>query len=147
MRISTYAAYEQGLSAMQQLQSALDRTQRQIASGQRILTPSDDPISSSRAIALREKLARLDQFDRNSAIANNRLQTEEAALSNVNNVLQRVRELALQANNSTQSNESRKQIAVECEFDPEDTNLLGHHLAHAVTGRMKTAAGWIHVAA
>lgn len=113
MRISTRGAFEQGLNAMLQLQAALDRTQRQISSGQRILTPSDDPISSSRAIALREKLARIDQFDRNSTIANNRLQTEEAALSNVNNLLQRVRELALQANNSTQSNESRQLLATE----------------------------------
>ena len=35
------------------------------------------------------------------------LQEEEAALTSVNNILQRVRELALQANNATQSNESR----------------------------------------
>jgi flagellar hook-associated protein 3 FlgL len=113
MRVSTLGSYERGLSAMQQLQSALDRTQRQISSGKRILTPSDDPISSSRALELREKLARLEQFDRNSNIAENRLQNEESALSSVNNLLQRVRELALQANNSTQSNESRQLIATE----------------------------------
>lgn len=113
MRISTLGSYERGLSAMQQLQAALVHTQRQISSGRRILTPSDDPISSSRALQLREQLARLDQFDRNSNIAQNRLQNEEAALSNVNNILQRVRELALQANNSTQSNESRQLIATE----------------------------------
>ena len=113
MRVSTYGSYERGLSAMQQLQSALDRTQRQISSGRRLLTPSDDPIASSRSIELRERLARLEQFDRNSNIAKNRLQNEEAALSSVNDVLQRVRELALQANNSTQSNESRQLIATE----------------------------------
>ena len=113
MRVSTLGSYERGLTAMQQLQSALDRTQRQISSGRRILTPSDDPISASRAVDLREKLARLDQFDRNANIAENRLQNEESALSSVNNLLQRVRELALQANNSTQSNESRQLIATE----------------------------------
>ena len=113
MRVSTLGSFERGLTAMQQLQSALDRTQRQISSGKRILTPSDDPISSSRALELRENLARLEQFDRNSNIAENRLQNEESALSSVNDVLQRVRELALQANNSTQSNESRQLIATE----------------------------------
>ena len=55
----------------------------------------------------------LEQFDRNANIAENRLQNEESALSSVNNLLQRVRELALQANNSTQSNESRQLIATE----------------------------------
>lgn len=113
MRVSTFGSYEQGLSAMQQLQSALDRTNRQITSGRRILTPSDDPIASSRALELREKLARLEQFDRNANIAQSRLQNEESALSSVNNILQRVRELALTANNSTQSNESRALIASE----------------------------------
>jgi flagellar hook-associated protein 3 FlgL len=113
MRVSTSGAFSSGLQLMQRLQSALDHTQRQISSGRRILTPSDDPIASSRALEIRESLSRLDQFDRNANIAQNRLSQEESALSSVNNVLQRVRELALQANNASQSNESRQMIAVE----------------------------------
>lgn len=113
MRISTYGAYQQGLSMMQQIQAALDRTQRQISSGQRILSPSDDPIAAARSLELRETLARLEQFDRNGNIAQNRLSDEEVALGSVNNVLQRVRELALQANNGSQSNETRSLIAIE----------------------------------
>ncbi len=113
MRVSTFGSFQNGLSLMQRLQSSLDQTQRQISSGRRILTPSDDPVASARAIGIRESIARLDQFDRNANIATNRLAQEEVALQSVNNVLQRVRELALQANNATQSNESRTQIAVE----------------------------------
>ena len=113
MRVSTLGSYESGLASMLEIQAALDRTQRQVYSGRRILTPSDDPISASRALNLRERLARLEQFDRNANIAQNRLRDEEAALANVNNILQRVRELALQANNSTQSNETRQLIASE----------------------------------
>ena len=113
MRVSTSGAFSSGLQLMQRLQSALDHTQRQISSGRRILTPSDDPIAASRALEIRESLSRLDQFDRNANIAQNRLSQEESALSSVNNVLQRVRELALQANNASQSNESRQTIAVE----------------------------------
>ncbi|MDJ0710473.1 MAG: flagellar hook-associated protein FlgL [Woeseiaceae bacterium] len=113
MRVSTLGAFNNGLNLMQQLQSALDHTQRQISSGRRILTPSDDPVASARALGIRESIARLDQFDRNANIATNRLAQEEVALQSANNVLQRVRELALQANNGTQSNESRAQIAVE----------------------------------
>ena len=113
MRISTIGAFQRGVSLMQQLQAALDRTQQQISSGRRILSPSDDPIASSRTIELRETLSRLEQFDRNANIARNRLGYEESALSNASNVLQRVRELALQANNATQSDETRHLIAVE----------------------------------
>lgn len=113
MRVSTSGMFTHGLQLMQRLQSALDHTQRQVSSGRRILTPSDDPIAASRALEIRESVSRLGQFDRNANIAQNRLSHEESALSSVNNVLQRVRELALQANNATQSNESRQMIAVE----------------------------------
>ncbi|MDH3533194.1 MAG: flagellar hook-associated protein FlgL, partial [Gammaproteobacteria bacterium] len=113
MRISTRGAYLNGLQAIQRLQAALDVTQRQISSGRRLLTPSDDPISASRSLELRESLSRLQQFERNSTIVSNRLSQEESALNSANNILQRVRELALQANNATQSNESRGLIAIE----------------------------------
>ena len=113
MRVSNQGSFLTGLQAMQRLQQALDVTQRQISSGRRILNPSDDPIGSARAIELRESISRIEQFDRNAGIARNRLSQEEAALGSVNNVLQRIRELTLQANNATQSNETRKLIAVE----------------------------------
>ena len=113
MRVSTLGSYANGLSAMQRIQAALDQTQRQISSGRRILTPSDDPLAAARAVEIRESIGRLEQFDRNANMANNRLFQEESSLGSVNNVLQRVRELALQANNATQNSESRQLIAIE----------------------------------
>lgn len=113
MRVSTQGSFLAGLTAMQRLQVALDQTQQQISSGRRILKPSDDPIAASRSLELREAISRLTQFDRNGGVTTNRLAQEESALTSVNNVLQRVRELALQANNGTQSNESRSQIGAE----------------------------------
>lgn len=112
-RISTIGAFQQGLDMMQRLQSALDRTQRQLTTGRRLLSPADDPIAAARTLGLRESLARLEQFDRNANMARNRLSFEESALQGVTNVLQRVRELALQAANASQSDESRHMIAVE----------------------------------
>ncbi|HNP34439.1 MAG TPA: flagellar hook-associated protein FlgL [Woeseiaceae bacterium] len=113
MRVSTMGSYLSGLSLMQRMQSAIDHTQKQISTGQTLLSPSDDPIAATRALELREALAGLAQFDRNAVVAKNRLSQEDSSLSSVNNVLQRVRELALQANNATQSNETRSLIAVE----------------------------------
>jgi len=113
MRTSTLGSYQSGLSLMQRMQSAIDHTQKQLSTGLALLTPSDDPLGATRALELRESLAGLAQFDRNATMAQNRLSHEEAALASVNDVLQRVRELALQANNATQSNETRAQIAVE----------------------------------
>ncbi len=78
-----------------------------------MLSPSDDPIAAARTLELEESVTRLGQFSRNGEIAKNRLSFEESALGSVNDVLQRVRELALQANNASQSNESRSLIAIE----------------------------------
>jgi flagellar hook-associated protein 3 FlgL len=113
MRISTIGAFQQGLSLMQKLQSALDHTQRQVTSGRKILSPAEDPFAAARALNLRESMSRLEQFERNATMATNRLGYEESALQSAGDVLQRVRELALSANNATQSDESRALIAVE----------------------------------
>jgi len=113
VRISTNLAFQRGLDMMQRLQAALDRTQQQVSRGRRLLTPSDDPIAAARSLELRESAGRTEQFDRNAGIARNRLNYEETALVGVNDLLQRVRELALQANNDTLGSEARAQIAVE----------------------------------
>lgn len=113
MRISTAGAYRQSLDMMLQLQASLERTQRQVSTGRQRLSPADDPLAAARALNIRESVSRLEQFDRNATIAKTRLSYEESALQGVGNILQRVRELSLQANNAGQSDESRHLIAVE----------------------------------
>lgn len=113
MRVSTMGSYLAGLNLMQRMQAAIDHTQKQIATGKTLLSPSDDPLAASRMLELRESLAGLAQFDRNAGMARNRLSHEESALASVNDVLQRVRELALQANNASQNSETRALIATE----------------------------------
>lgn len=113
MRISTSGAFQSGLSMMQQLQTAIDRTQQQLSTGRRLLSPADDPIAAARTVEMQESLSRLEQFERNGEFARNRLTYEETALASVNDALQRVRELTVQANNDTQSAESRSYIAAE----------------------------------
>jgi len=113
MRISTGGAFRDGVRAMQALQESVRQTRRQVASGKRILRPSDDPIGAARSINFREVISRLEQYQRNGDAARGRLQHEEAALVSVGETLQRVRELALRAGNATESNETRKIFALE----------------------------------
>jgi flagellar hook-associated protein 3 FlgL len=54
-----------------------------------------------------------DQFGKNSTLATNRLNLEEQALNDSNTVIQRVRELAVQANNATLTDADRQSIATE----------------------------------
>lgn len=113
MRVSTNGAFLQGLRLMQAMSARVGKTQQQVASGRRILRPSDDPLASAQAVAFREAISRLGQFQRNGDAARLRLEHEESALNSVTNVLQRVRELVLKANNAAESNDSRRQIAIE----------------------------------
>jgi len=120
MRTSALSSYLRGIAAMQRIQGQLDQTQQQISTGRRIVNASDDPIGAVNALAYRESRARLEQFDRNANSARSNLEFEETALSTTTNLLQRVRELTVQALNSTNSPEGRGQIGVELQERAEE---------------------------
>jgi len=113
MRISTAQAQHQLVQAMLDKQSQLTRTQQQLASGQRLLAPTDDPTAAVRTLAIDRALDRLVTHGRNADLAQNRLQAEESTLSAMGDLLLRARELALQANSGAQDSVSRGAIATE----------------------------------
>ena len=120
MRISTSWIFQQGVNAMLDQQTALAKTQQQLATGKSILAPSDDPSASTRVLELDQLIDTSQQYQRNSDYAETRLKLEETVLTQVGDVLQRVRELAVRANNGPLSAGDRNAIAVEIR-----TNLDG----------------------
>lgn len=115
MRISTAALHQQGVSNILRNQTALARTQNELALGTRLVTAKDDPAAWARASRLDQRVAELDRFTDNATLARNRLGLEETALISASDTLNRVRELALQANGGIQSADSRRAIALELE--------------------------------
>ncbi len=113
MRISTAQLFRQSVDAMLEQQSKLSQTELQLASGKRILNPSDDPSATVRILDLQEAQQRLIQFQRNADVATARLDQEETALLGMENLLQRVRELAVQGNNDPLGAEGRSAVAAE----------------------------------
>lgn len=113
MRLSTTQFYQQGLTAMQNQQSKLQKTEHHLATGLRIMSPADDPSGAVLALNLNDNIAAIGQFERNASVAENQLSLEENVVSSVTDVLQRVRELSIQGNNATNSNESRRAIGIE----------------------------------
>ncbi|MFN3164587.1 MAG: flagellar hook-associated protein FlgL [Pseudohongiellaceae bacterium] len=113
MRVSTLTFYNQGVTAMQNQQARLQKTELQIASGLRVSKPSDDPAAAVKVLDLKASLDSLDQYSRNSAIAEASLGFEESVVANVNNTLQRIRELSVQGNNSTYQDRDKQSIAQE----------------------------------
>src|SRR6185369_14486379 len=100
-RISTAGMHSAAIAQMLAQQAKLSVTQSQVASGKRVQSPADDPIAATQILDIQRARAQNEQFGKNSVAATNRLQTAESALTDVGNVLQRVRELAIQANNAT----------------------------------------------
>ncbi len=113
MRISTAQIHQGGIDSILAQQTRLSKTQLQVATGERILTPSDDPVGAVRMLDLAREIAIVDQYQRNGEMARTQLSLEDSALTASGNVLQRVRELTLQANNDVLSVNDRRAIAVE----------------------------------
>ncbi|MBC7984413.1 MAG: flagellar hook-associated protein FlgL [Candidatus Obscuribacterales bacterium] len=113
MRISTAAVHREAIKGILDQQTQLARTQDQVASGKRILTPADDPVSAVHILELDRVRAELDQYGRNARTAVARLNVEEQALADSGLLLQRVRELAIQANNASTAQSDREAIATE----------------------------------
>jgi flagellar hook-associated protein 3 FlgL len=113
VRISTSEVFANGIAAIQRAQGTLAHTQQQLASGRRILSPSDDPGGAVAALHLRDGLSSLDQYERNAVFAAARLSQQETTLASMGDVIARVRELTVRAANATETNESRRAIAVE----------------------------------
>lgn len=123
MRISTIQAFNNGVSGLQRNYSDVTRTQEQISSGNRILTPADDPVASVRLLQLEQQKNVLDQHNSNLAAANSSLTQEEVTLNSVNTVLQRVRELTVQAGNGALSQNDKQSISAE--LGQREEELLG----------------------
>jgi flagellar hook-associated protein 3 FlgL len=112
-RLSTLQVFQLGINTILNKQAELSRTQEELAAGKRLLSPADDPSAAVKVLDIEEDLALVEQYGRNATLARGQLALEESALSQAGNVLQRVRELAVQGNNATQSPETRDAIAVE----------------------------------
>lgn len=91
----------------------MDKLNTQLATGIRINTPSDDPAGLVTSLRLRTKLHQNEQYKKNVSDALSWMEIADSALNNYNSVLQRVRELTVEAANGTNEPSSLKAIADE----------------------------------
>lgn len=113
IRISSQQIFSGGISRLQDLSSNLNQTQEQISTGKRVNKPSDDPVAAARILKLDQELSRIETYQRNAGLAENRLQQEESTLAGSVDIIQRVRELTVQAGNGSLSANDRKSISSE----------------------------------
>lgn len=115
MRVATSTAYSQGVTAMNTQNYNLNKTMLQLSTGKKIVVPSDDPAGSARVLGLNQAKSRTEKFQDNISTTKSSLEIEETAIDSVVNVLQRVRELTIQANNDTYDAVQRADIGKEIE--------------------------------
>jgi len=93
----------------------MDKLQTQLATGKKISVPSDDPIIAAKALKLRTDVSEVAQYKRNSEDANSWMDITESSMGMIVDVLQRSRELAVQAANGTMTISDKEKIQKEIE--------------------------------
>jgi flagellin len=98
---------------LSQSQGALDSSMRKLSSGYRITRGADDAAGLAISEKLSAKISGTNQAIRNANDGISLIQTAEGGLSEVGNIIQRVRELAVQGSNGTLAATDRTAISKE----------------------------------
>ena len=135
MRISTLGLHNASVARMLSQQSAVARTQEQIGSQRRFRTAGEDPSGMAQALSLESAQAARGRLVDNAGQLRHRLSAEEGALDSIDDTLNRLRELAVQANSGALSDGDSAQIAGEMQQQyarlvdlANSDDGTGHHL-------------------
>jgi flagellin len=110
LRINTNVAALNTSRVLRTSTSALNRSLERLSSGLRINRAADDAAGLAIADGFQSQVRGTQVAQRNSQDGVSLVQTAEGSLSETTNILQRVRELAVQAANGTQSTNNRASL-------------------------------------
>lgn len=144
MRISSMQIFNIARQGMADVNQSLVKTQEQMSTGKRILTPADDPVAATKILQITDELQAIEQYRKNIDMAHNNIAFEESALNGVNSVIQRMQEMAVAAGNTgtlTQSDYRSMASEVSERLD-EMVNLLNSRNASGdyIFGGYKSAS-------
>jgi flagellar hook-associated protein 3 FlgL len=101
------------LAMLQQNQQQINSDLQQVASGQSVTVPSDDPAAAAMLVRNAGQTAAVDQYLRSSSSVQGELQNADSTLSSVVTALQRVISLGVEGANGTLNSTDRQAIASE----------------------------------
>lgn len=130
MRMSTQQMFSQANASLLAQQSEMSHVQQQMATGRRILSPSDEPVAAAAVLQTVQSMAFNQRHADNQTAAVATLNLAESTLGSVGDALQNVREQLLAANNGAYNDSDRTSIATN--LDALRGQLLG--LANARDG-------------
>jgi flagellar hook-associated protein 3 FlgL len=115
VRVTNAMLRRDGIHRLQSNLQAIERAQRQLSSGLRIETMSDDPSAAGEVIRLSSSLRAIGQYRRNVGAGEARTAAAENAITGLGNSLDRAVELALSQSSTTASAATR--LATKAEVD------------------------------
>ncbi|MCL2804801.1 MAG: flagellin [Treponema sp.] len=140
-------------------QTYLDKNMEKLSSGLRINRAGDDASGLAVSEKLRSQIRGLNQASANAMNGISFIQTTEGYLQETQDILQRIRELAVQASNGIYSDEDRLYIQVEVSALVAEVDRIASHAQfngmNLLTGRfgrpigenVVTASMWLHIGA
>jgi flagellin len=117
----------QGAFQLQKSQQALFDASSKLTSGKRINSAKDDPAGLAIANLLTSQIRENNQSIRNANDGISLTQVADGALSGANDVLQRIRELAVQAGNGTLNDSNRDNIQAEIDQLTDQLSDIGEN--------------------
>ncbi len=138
---------------------SLDKSMEKLASGSRISRAGDDASGLAVSEKMRSQIRGLRQASANAANGISFIQTAEGYLQETQDVMQRIRELSVQASNGIYTDEDRMQIQVEVSQLVDEVDRIASHAQfngmNMLTGRFArqngenvvTASMWLHIGA
>ena len=106
--MSLFASRQEGINT-----SNLQKTMEKLSSGEKINKAADDSANLAVSEKMRSQIRGLNKASQNAQNAVSFVQTAEGYLNETTSVLQRIRELAVQASNSIYSDEDRNLLQIE----------------------------------
>lgn len=113
MRINHNISAIKANSHLQRTNSAMNRSIERLSSGYRINRAADDAAGMAISQKMKTQIRGLEQASRNASDGISVIQTAEGALTEVESMLQRMRELSVQAANGTNTDTDREAIQLE----------------------------------
>jgi flagellin len=140
-------------------QGSLDRNMEKLSSGMRINRAGDDASGLAVSEKMRSQIRGLNQASTNASNGISFIQTAEGFLQESQDIIQRIRELAVQSSNGIYTAEDRMQIQVEISQLVDEIDRISSHAQfngmNMLTGRFAretgenivTASMWLHIGA
>lgn len=124
-RISSAMNNNNTQSSLRLQESRLNRATNQVGSQRRIQELRQDPLAAGHLVRYQSYLTRMNAFEKNAAVLSDKFVYQEGYMQNSLDIMQRVRELAVQGANGTYTRDDMRAMASEVD------SLLGQLIQNA----------------